>query len=103
MWFKSQANLVDTSYPAFDLLSASKLPCPGVVSREDESDVVGIGVEKRLKVAFSEAVRGTTEHGSHCPGIQCGEQAEHDGQHQYHDKRGQLTVVDGSHSVFQMN
>jgi hypothetical protein len=103
MWFESQANLVDTPHPAFDLLSASKLPCPGGVSGEDERDVVGIGAEQRLKVAFSKAARGTMEHGSHCPCIQCREQAEHDGQHQHHDKRGRLTVAAWPHSGLRMN
>jgi hypothetical protein len=63
------------------------------VSGEDEPDVVGVGAEKRLKVAFSEAARGMMEHGSHCPAVQWGEQAEHDGQYQPHDKRDRLTVL----------
>ena len=57
MWFESQADLVDTPHPPLDLLSTSKLPCPGVVSGEDEADVVGIGAEKGPKVAFSKAAQ----------------------------------------------
>ena len=103
MWFESQADLVDTPHPPLDLLSASKLPCPGVVSGENEPDVVGIGAEKRLKVALAKAAQGTIEHGSYCPCIQCGEQAEHDGHRQCHDERGRWAAEALFARLFGMN
>jgi len=93
LWFESQADLVDTPHPPLDLLSASKLPCPGVVSGEDKPDVAGIGAEQRLKVAFSQRAQVTTEHEAHRPCVQRGEQAQESDQRCDEDGRLALGCI----------
>jgi hypothetical protein len=93
MGFEAQAHLINTPHPLLDLLSTSKLPCPGVMTREDEPDVVGIGAEKRLKITFSKVAQTTTEHEAHCPPVQRGEQAEESDQRCDEDVSVALSVA----------